>query len=195
MSEVVYFIQIDGKDGPVKIGVTKDIDRRVNTISGSVPYSIRLLGVIEGGRRLEWSLHQRFSKYHIKNEWFRPVEEILQLIDNHTNVPNDERDADDREPEWEEVVILEPRIQELYIESTKLSSEEFTNAETDVEVFNRRFADKFSQLIGYQSNHINPTLIASVTWIMCRRRILDGIGLARQQIDLISRKEGILDAV
>jgi hypothetical protein len=52
----------------VKIGVTKNIESRLRTLSVALPVEIRLLHVGEGDRERE--LHQRARPWHIRGEWF-----------------------------------------------------------------------------------------------------------------------------
>jgi T5orf172 domain len=73
----VYFIQ-HGEDGPIKIGVTTEFKDRFASIR-SVNLFVRVLGIMPGGREEEQQLHKQFEKHRIEGEWFRPVDEIVQL--------------------------------------------------------------------------------------------------------------------
>lgn len=74
----VYFI-LDPDPPPrgqIKIGKTKALRRRFNTIRTSNP-NIRLIGVIEGYTDLESYLHEKFKADRIAGEWFRLTPEIM----------------------------------------------------------------------------------------------------------------------
>lgn len=75
----VYFIQ-NSKSKEIKIGLTKDITRRLNDIKTYFPYGVELLHVIEGNKLLETELHKKFKKYNINGEWFEPAQELLNHI-------------------------------------------------------------------------------------------------------------------
>lgn len=80
----VYFIQIV-PDGPIKIGIASNVNHRLSGISTSIPYEIKLLHTCGGGQKLEQKLHTRFSKHHIKGEWYNPDPEITRYIKKHIN--------------------------------------------------------------------------------------------------------------
>jgi hypothetical protein len=74
----VYMIQT-GDDGPVKIGLTRDVRRRLETLQISSPTRLRLLALFEGSRELECELHRRFAAARIKGEWFKPIPELIEF--------------------------------------------------------------------------------------------------------------------
>lgn len=91
----VYFVEIP--DGPIKVGIAKNVKKRLETIRTHCPYEIRLLAAIPGGRARERELHAALSDYRMRGEWFaadaRPV--VLEML-------ADARDAliCADEPEW-----------------------------------------------------------------------------------------------
>ena len=80
----VYFIlNYDSK--AVKIGIAKNVQRRIDSIQTSSPSELELLGKIKAksdskARELEKSLHKTFDKYHIRGEWFKANVELLNYI-------------------------------------------------------------------------------------------------------------------
>lgn len=72
----VYFVQ-RGDDGPVKIGITKDIKSRMSSLQTGHAEQLRLLASFEGARRDERELHDRLSAHRISGEWFHPAPEVL----------------------------------------------------------------------------------------------------------------------
>lgn len=69
----VYFIQV-GDDGPVKIGVASDPDRRRTMLQIGCPWPLRILCEINchDAAAYEAQLHERFADHRIRGEWFEP---------------------------------------------------------------------------------------------------------------------------
>lgn len=67
---MIYFIQC-GKDGPVKIGLTKsDPRKRLKTLQTYHHANLHLLTTIAGGPAVEIILHKRFTMFRLRGEWF-----------------------------------------------------------------------------------------------------------------------------
>ena len=71
----VYLLQA-GLRGPIKIGVARNVRRRLKTLQTGNHQELRVLAVIPCGtdgsaRNLESQLHRKFSKSRIRGEWFR----------------------------------------------------------------------------------------------------------------------------
>jgi hypothetical protein len=75
----IYFIQA-GKAGPIKIGYSDKVANRLRDLQTSSPAELRLLNVRPGNYQLEHALQIRLKRYCIRNEWFRPVEAVLQEV-------------------------------------------------------------------------------------------------------------------
>ncbi len=73
----VYFIQM-GEDGPIKIGHSRDVGRRLKSMQTSCPALLRLLGTIAGAQ--ECLVHVRFHHLRIAGEWFRAEPDLLDFI-------------------------------------------------------------------------------------------------------------------
>lgn len=65
----VYMIRA-GDDGPVKIGVSGNIKKRVATLQGAHPRQLTLLRVVDGTFSTEKQFHSRFSHVRLAGEWF-----------------------------------------------------------------------------------------------------------------------------
>lgn len=77
----VYFVQCGGRRGPVKIGTTTSVPRRLNELRGANPNNLRVLCVVDfGGRGLESTLHSNFRNARIQREWFRFTPELSAFI-------------------------------------------------------------------------------------------------------------------
>lgn len=78
---MIYFIQAES--GPIKIGYTQasgDQMERVRALQTAHFDLLTCLGVCVGGYTEEKELHDLFSAWHIRGEWFRPVPQLLQYI-------------------------------------------------------------------------------------------------------------------
>lgn len=76
----VYFVQA-GENGPIKIGIATNFEIRLRDLNVSNPCEVKVLALIRGNKKQERALHKRFAHLHIKGEWFRPEEELLQFCD------------------------------------------------------------------------------------------------------------------
>ena len=80
----VYFIQ-PKQGGPIKIGMSNDVQRRLDLFEPMNPYPLKCLGVIRtGGARLEKSLHNQFQNSRLHGEWFGPTDDLLEYIESNT---------------------------------------------------------------------------------------------------------------
>ena len=80
--EYVYFMRCDEW---LKIGRTRNLKKRLYSVSCCNPRHVFILAWMEGGAELERSLHTRFRKYHSRHEWFRCHKKIFDYIDEHAN--------------------------------------------------------------------------------------------------------------
>lgn len=76
----VYFLQ-SGQDGPIKIGYTTDIQKRIKALQTAHPFPLKLLLVINGNVDDESKLHKKFNSLRFCGEWFSPDEKLLQYIE------------------------------------------------------------------------------------------------------------------
>src|SRR5262249_45238273 len=75
--EVVYFVRAGDA---IKIGVTRDVERRLRALATGSAVPLELLATLPGGRSLEKKLHERFRRFHVRGEWFRADEVLLRYI-------------------------------------------------------------------------------------------------------------------
>lgn len=75
---MIYFIKIKDQDY-LKIGFTGNnkINSRLASIRTCIPFEIEVIALIEGDIMLESQLHNKFSLYNIRGEWF-VYNEIIQ---------------------------------------------------------------------------------------------------------------------
>lgn len=69
---IVYFAR---KDDAIKIGSSVDPVDRLRKMH------VEIMATIEGDKRTEVAFHALFANASIGNEWFRPVPELLELIE------------------------------------------------------------------------------------------------------------------
>ena len=82
----VYFIQENGTNA-IKIGVSKNAQKRAKELQINMPGEVMLLATVEGGHYVEGLLHSLFAHAHIRGEWFRPVEELIAYIAREGELP------------------------------------------------------------------------------------------------------------
>lgn len=71
---VTYFVQ-SGVGGPIKIGVTTNIQNRLQSLATGSAEPLTLLGTLKGNH--ERRLHERFAACRKSGEWFEPAAELL----------------------------------------------------------------------------------------------------------------------
>lgn len=75
----VYFIQA-GENGPIKIGFAVDPRERRDNLQTAHYETLMLLGATPGGLIRERELHHLVRASRIRNEWFHPSQEVLDLV-------------------------------------------------------------------------------------------------------------------
>lgn len=93
---MIYFIRA-GDDGPVKIGMARDVAARLASLRSAHWLPLRVLRTLEGGRLVERRLHRHYAASRLRGEWFSwhdsmmtieppaggvdsPVNEIIELF-------------------------------------------------------------------------------------------------------------------
>lgn len=74
----VYFVE--GPGGAIKIGCTRNVKVRIESLQTSSPQKLKLLAVIPGGRQLESAMHAAFDDARVEGEWFRSTTALRALI-------------------------------------------------------------------------------------------------------------------
>lgn len=74
----VYFVQV-GDTGPVKIGVTGDVARRMAELQTGCAWQLRLLAVAPAAPHTEAEMHAKFAPARFRGEWFVPAPEIVRF--------------------------------------------------------------------------------------------------------------------
>jgi len=75
----VYFIQA-GDRGPIKIGWSCEVSRRLGELQTANAARLVLLGYLPGTQEDERAWHARFADVRLEAEWFRPSQGLLDAI-------------------------------------------------------------------------------------------------------------------
>jgi predicted GIY-YIG superfamily endonuclease len=113
----VYMIRCCNKDGFIKIGVAKNIAKRLENLQIGCPYPLKLIASIrcesvKHAYSMESNLHGLFKKQRIRGEWFRKVnfkkanEIFHNKIENESVTPFSSREWDEMEIALEAQVRL-----------------------------------------------------------------------------------------
>ena len=73
-SVTCYFV--GGEHGPIKIGQTENLQRRLKAIQSHSPIVVSVLASTGGGAFAEMDYHFRFAEHRLHGEWFARCPEI-----------------------------------------------------------------------------------------------------------------------
>lgn len=74
----LYFIGSDS--GPIKIGISGCVEKRLKQLQTSNPYPLKLLAVVKSAGLEESAYHERFAAHRLHGEWFERCPAILTEI-------------------------------------------------------------------------------------------------------------------
>ena len=83
---MIYFVQA-GEEGPIKIGVAENVERRIAGLQVAHFVDLKLRLMLEGDDRHESYLHAKFEPYRMRGEWFKPVVQLLAFIESPEPFP------------------------------------------------------------------------------------------------------------
>lgn len=75
---MIYFIR-RGEDGPVKIGFTTNLDKRLASLQGGNAEKLTVIRTMDGDKETERVLHGYFADQRLHGEWFEYSEEMLRV--------------------------------------------------------------------------------------------------------------------
>jgi len=76
----VYFMRA-GYFGPIKIGFTKNVKKRVRNLQTACPEKLNILCVLKTNKKTEEAYHRMYNDVNINGEWFHPTKKLLKEID------------------------------------------------------------------------------------------------------------------
>jgi hypothetical protein len=79
LKQWVYFVQ-SCSGGPVKIGTATNPQKRLRQLQTANPDELYLRLAVPGGGAVEASLHEHFSEYRVRGEWYEPEGTLLDLL-------------------------------------------------------------------------------------------------------------------
>lgn len=77
---MIYYAR-DVDEGSIKIGSSKDPEKRVRELAYVMRRRLKIMGVHDGGLKEEKRLHRRFAGHRIVGEWFTPAADLLAHIE------------------------------------------------------------------------------------------------------------------
>ena len=77
---MIYFLRAVGH-GPIKIGHSRDPEKRRRHYSMWTPYPLEIVATFPGDRGMESRFHLKFALLHSHHEWFHDAPELLACID------------------------------------------------------------------------------------------------------------------
>lgn len=80
----LYVVQI--ATGPIKIGVTDNVMRRLREIRNAQPYAASCLHQQPGSLAQEAAIHRLLMAYNISGEWFDDSPFVRATLDQHVGV-------------------------------------------------------------------------------------------------------------
>lgn len=88
----VYFVQAGDEFGPVKIGITNNIKKRLEMLQTGSPVKLRCLSLIDfesepRAREAESSLHEMFDDLRLEGEWFEWHDDFVDLLKGFIQIP------------------------------------------------------------------------------------------------------------
>ena len=78
IKRVAYFAAAD--DGPIKIGASCNVKRRLRELRTKTKMDLRILAVADHGIFAEMRYHSRFAEHRLEGEWFTRHPDILAEI-------------------------------------------------------------------------------------------------------------------
>jgi len=78
----IYFVAAPGR---IKVGYTKQPERRLRSLQATDMEPLTTLGVIDGDRTTEKHLHEMLREHRLRGEWFQDCDAVRILITQAMN--------------------------------------------------------------------------------------------------------------
>ena len=79
---LIYFLRDVAGVGPIKIGFTTNLEKRLQMYRGHSPVVLEVLATISADRTHEGQLHRMFVRDRLHGEWFAESPELLAVIES-----------------------------------------------------------------------------------------------------------------
>lgn len=79
MTEYIYFIRAGDEGGPVKIGRTRDVLRRLAALQTASSETLHLVGFVQGDASTERVLHEEFKEDMLRGEWVASSPRLAEI--------------------------------------------------------------------------------------------------------------------
>lgn len=80
-------------NGLIKIGYTATPEKRIRNLETQGGFSVEILAVVDGTRKIERALHQMLDEHRVEGEWFADCDEVRSAIEDLRAGLIDEVDA------------------------------------------------------------------------------------------------------
>jgi hypothetical protein len=81
--KMMYFVANSEKvEG--KIGTSSDPEQRFSQLQIGNSAKLDLMGIMNGDKKTETDIRNKFKKYHIRGEWYKLNDEIIKFIQDNT---------------------------------------------------------------------------------------------------------------
>lgn len=80
----VYFARSGAR---IKIGIARNVERRLLDIGNHLPEQIALIGTTPGGRGLEQLIHRELALHRLRGEWFSDCPEVRKVVARYVAAP------------------------------------------------------------------------------------------------------------
>ena len=77
---LIYVIQGES-GGPMKIGYTKDLQKRIATLQTGYPDNLKVVLTFPGSLKIEQKIHNDLTQYRMRGEWFKPEQYVFNRIE------------------------------------------------------------------------------------------------------------------
>lgn len=148
---MIYFIQT-ADNRYVKIGTAEDPIKRLAGIQTSMPYKIRLIGVMLGDYALESTLHHKFRSTRVRGEWFQTTRALVEHA-IYEGAPRLYREyiKSTHANTYAELVRVEGALLELHAEASAIYDDGRNHSFCANTVWYRQFKSQLMSLVGWDS--------------------------------------------
>lgn len=148
---MIYFIQTSD-NRYIKIGTAEDPIKRLAGIQTSMPYKIRLIGVMLGDYALERVLHDKFRNTRVRGEWFQTTRQLVEQA-IYEGAPRLYREYEKsvHAATYAELIRAEGALLELHANAAAIYDDGRNSAFCANTFWYRQFKPQLTSLVGWDS--------------------------------------------